>query len=98
MKPTAKIKGGMVATFVTIEEEARIIKKRSEKEKRDKKAAAAAAAATAHATGGAMEEGETGQKVPKDLSSLAHRMLQVQTTRVLLNIERMPNASRKQEK
>ena len=65
-----KIEGGTAATFVTIEEEARINKKRSEKEKKEKKKAAAAAAATAHATGGAMEEGEKGQKVPKDLSHI----------------------------
>jgi hypothetical protein len=34
VKPTAKIDGGTAATFVTIEEEARINKKRSEKEKK----------------------------------------------------------------
>jgi hypothetical protein len=66
VKPTAKIEGGTAATFVTIEEEARINKRCSEKEKKEKKKAAAAAA-TAHATEGAMEEGEKGQKVPKDI-------------------------------
>jgi uncharacterized protein YdaU (DUF1376 family) len=71
-KPTSKIEGGTAATFVTIEEEARINKKRLDKNKKEekKKKAAAAAAAVAHATGGTNEENEQEQKVPKYLSHI----------------------------
>jgi uncharacterized protein YdaU (DUF1376 family) len=64
-----RVEGGTTATFVTIEEEARINKKRVDKNKREEnKKKAAAATAAAHATGGANQEREQQeQKVPKDL-------------------------------
>jgi hypothetical protein len=51
VKPTSRIEGGTAATFVTIEEEARINKKHMDKNKKEekKKKAAAAATAAAHA-------------------------------------------------
>jgi len=69
VKLTLRVEGGTTATFVTIEEEARINKKRVDKNKREEnKKKAAAATAAAHATGGANQEREQQeQKVPKDL-------------------------------
>jgi hypothetical protein len=69
VKPVTKMEGGPGATFVTIEEDAKINKKRNEKlkasEEKKKAAAVAAAAAAVMATGGSAEDGE--KKTPKDL-------------------------------
>jgi len=73
VKPTTKIEGGTAATFVTIEEEARINKKCIERNKREekKKKAVVAATAAAHAMGGtSIESPEQEHKVPKDPSHI----------------------------
>jgi len=72
VKPTVKIEGGTAVTFVTIDEEARINKKRIDKNKKEekKKRAAAAAATAAHAMGGTSKESKQEHKVPKDLSHI----------------------------
>jgi len=70
VKPATKMEGGPGATFVTIEEDAKLNKKRNEKLKASekKKKAAAAVAATAMVTGGSPEDGS--KKTPKDLSHI----------------------------
>jgi len=97
VKPTAKIEGGTTATFVTIEEEARINKKHNDKFKRKKKEESSSSGSSSSSCNQRCSQGgETEAESPQ--RSLAHRMLQVQREGALFNVKGLPIVPGQQEK